>query len=408
MRWSPTPLLLIFLTSTALFGDEGSRRAQMSAAATDAANTLRREILDFRLSNAVTVEQFLDRLSARNRLDALLQTAQQIGGTRWLDAQTCQIRLEIDGDSVANLLESLALKHPGRLPVSFQVLHQRMRTDVIHRTFAATGASTAGSAASRLRPDASLVAWRAVNDKDRQAAIEAARRAAMDRVVDSLRQIDWDGDRHLADALAVPAVQKSVLGWLADRPVTSIEFRDDLEVRICLAASPEDFWPALQADLQKHAAVAPQDGAKEWEQLHQQVIARMAPAVGRAVAPAADVAVGAVQTVIPREPPAWTLGTPVTATGESGSVGGSKLRTARAAEAVAMDGIRLRLNSFPLDPTMTLGQAASKDPHIQEAIARSLRQARISRVEYDTPRLGSVRVQMQLDPQAVWREIAGR
>ena len=70
----------------------------------------------------------------------------------------------------------------------------------------------------------------------------------------------------------------------------------------------------LQADLQKHPAVSPQDGAKEWEQLHEQVIARMAPAIGRAVAPAADMAVGAVQVAIPREPPAWTLGAPVTVT----------------------------------------------------------------------------------------------
>lgn len=401
-------VILICLASSVVLADEEARRAQINAATTDAFDALRRRVLATHLAPDVTVERFLDRYEARGQFNSLLQTAQQIGGTRWLDDQTVQVRLEMDGGPIANLIEAIALTHPRNLPMPLHYLIDRLKRDIAHRTFAATGTSMTGSAAARLRPSPTQVAWRAVSDKDCRAAIEAARRNAMDHVLESLRLVEWDVNRHLADALAVPAVKASLEEWLAARPITSIEFRDDLEIRISLAAAPQDLWPTLQADILKQAAVSPPHTAREWEQLRQQVMTRMAPAVGRAVAPAADAVAGPPALAIPHDPPAWTQGPPVQATGVSSSVAGSKLRTARAAEAIAMEEIRSRLNAMAFDPTITVGQAAQKDPHIEAAITRSLRQARISKVEYDAPQAGAVRVMMQLDPGAVWREIAGR
>src|ERR1700678_4484224 len=140
-------VFVVTLAATAVFGDDESRRIQVNAATADAANLLRREILDVHLAVNLTVEQFLDRLHARHRLDTLLQTAQQIGGARWLDGQTFQVRLEIDGDSVANLLETIALQHPQNQPLPFQILRARLKAEFVRHIYAATGTTTAGSAA---------------------------------------------------------------------------------------------------------------------------------------------------------------------------------------------------------------------------------------------------------------------
>ena len=231
----------------------------------------------------------------------------------------------------------------------------------------------------------------------------------MDHVVESLRLIEWDGNRHLADALAVPAVDESVKVWLADRPITSIEFRDDLEVRISLAASAQDLWPTLQTNLReagRRRSAAWRGGMGATASAGHHAHGRRQSARRSRRAGCGRRAAHGRHFLNSRRPGRWARRWSVT--GVSGSVGGSKLRTARAAEALALEGIRTRLNAMSFDQTMTLGDAAHKDPHIEEAITRSLRQPRISKVEYDAPQPGAVRVQMQLDPQAVWRAIAGK
>jgi len=62
--------------------------------------------------------------------------------------------------------------------------------------------------------------------------------------------------------------------------------------------------------------------------------------------------------------------------------------------------------TLPLSSTLTLGEAAKEDPRITDAITRCLGQAHISRVQYDTPAPGAVRIQMSLDPAAVWQELS--
>src|SRR6185437_7838297 len=149
--------------------------------------------------------------------------------------------------------------------------------------------------------------------------------------------------------------------WLAERPITSIEFHDDFEVRISLAASAPDLWPVLQEALQKHALALQPANPREWEQLQQNVMKSLAPAIGRSLA---NGPAGHLQSVvIPRDPPAWIAASPLESVGVSGPIGGSKLKTARAAEAVALVQLRSRLEELKLGKEMTLGQAARKDPH---------------------------------------------
>jgi hypothetical protein len=360
------------------------------------------------LNREVNVERFIELCHARDEFNEVFQSAHQIGGTRWLDEQTVQVRLEIPGDIIAKRLEGIAVKNLDHLPLPIRTLRDRYKTDFLHRTFAATAMSTAACAACRFRPDPSQVAWRAVSDKDRRSAIEAAQRSAIDRVIESLRTIEWGNGRRFSDAMDIPAMRNTIQAWLADRPITSIEFHDDLEVRISLAASAHDLWPVLQGTLQKQDPEFQPHGPQEWDQLQQKVTKWLAPAVGRALATASAPAQGPAIVLIPRDPPAWAQGMPFESVGVSGPIGGSKLRTARAAEAVALTQLRARFEALPLNQDMTLGQAARKDPHVEQALCRGLDQAHITKAEYDVPSIGAVRVKMTVDPQIIWRELSGR
>ncbi|MDB5172968.1 MAG: hypothetical protein JWN51_1741 [Phycisphaerales bacterium] len=397
-----TAVLLVCLLCAGARGQEDARRSQVAAAAADAYERLRLEVLAMPVAGDMTVQSLVDRTGGQVQLDAVLRSADQIGGTRWLDDQTCQVRLEVRGGDVARTLLALAEKNPKAVPVPLKTLRDRLKS-WNDRTFPATGSSTAGNAAERLRPDESQVAWRAVNEKDRTAAISAARRNAAERVLDSLRPIDLADGKHLADALATPAGGDVVGKWLEGRPITSIEFRDDLEVRLTLAAAPDELWSTVRAGLEKQTD-APKSEA-QWDQLRQQVESRVAPPVGRAVAASGQP--GAAAIMIPRQPPAWADDT-ADAEGAAASSAGPKLRTARAAEAVALQHLRGRVNALPLTDKLTLGDAARQDPRIEGALARSLARARLSKVDYDSPTPGAVRVKMSLNLADVWRELAGR
>src|SRR5205085_2367012 len=84
------------------------RRAQVAAATADGMGALEREVLSETITGTLTVEQFIDEAHARDDLARVVRRAQQIGGARWLDDKTCQVRLELSGNEVADLLVSIA------------------------------------------------------------------------------------------------------------------------------------------------------------------------------------------------------------------------------------------------------------------------------------------------------------
>ncbi|HWE96861.1 MAG TPA: hypothetical protein VG269_23070 [Tepidisphaeraceae bacterium] len=397
-----TSMAVVLLLCAGARGQEDARRSQVAAARADAYEGLRREVLAMPVAGDLTVQSLVERTGGQPQLDTVLHSADQIGGTRWLDDQTCQVRLEVRGADVARILLELADRHPKAVPVSVAVLRDRLKS-WDGRTFPATGSSTAGSAVERLRPDDSQVAWRAVGDKDRCAAINAARRNAAERVLDSVRPIDFADGKKMADVLATPAINDAVGKWLGSRPITSIEFRDDLEVRLTLAAAPDELWSTLRAGLERQSAVPAPRSEAQWDQLRKQVEDRMAPPVGRAVAVAGQA--GAAAVAVPLEPPAWADDI-ADAEGSATAASGPKLRTARAAEAVALEHLRGRVNALPLTAKLTLGDAARQNPRIEAAVSRSLSRARLSKVDYDSPTPGAVRVKMTLNLADVWRELA--
>src|SRR4051794_38815757 len=71
---------------------DDARRAQVAAATADATQALRHDVLSTSLTPDLTVDQFLQRTDSADQLAKALRHAEQIGGTRWLDDKTCQVR----------------------------------------------------------------------------------------------------------------------------------------------------------------------------------------------------------------------------------------------------------------------------------------------------------------------------
>src|SRR5687767_1294368 len=84
------------------------RRAQVAAATADALDALEADVLSASVTPELTVAQFIDRTASRQALGRVLRRAEQIGGTRWLDDQTCQVRMELPGAAVADVLVQIA------------------------------------------------------------------------------------------------------------------------------------------------------------------------------------------------------------------------------------------------------------------------------------------------------------
>src|SRR6266545_774717 len=100
-------LLSVMLIAGTLSAQTEDRRDHIQAALNNAAASLRQQVEGVRLSNDLTVGQLVNQLQAQEQLNNILSRAQQIGGTRWLDDQTCQVRLELAGNSVSAELKRL-------------------------------------------------------------------------------------------------------------------------------------------------------------------------------------------------------------------------------------------------------------------------------------------------------------
>src|SRR5205809_2616479 len=74
---------------------EGAARVtdQVAAATANAVDKIRADVEDEWLAPNLTVADFLDRTGSVDELTSTLRRAEQIGGPRWLDDQTCQVKL---------------------------------------------------------------------------------------------------------------------------------------------------------------------------------------------------------------------------------------------------------------------------------------------------------------------------
>jgi hypothetical protein len=385
-----------------------TRRAQVEAATEDAIDILRRDVLASSLAPDLTVRQFLNKTGGTDALVRRIDNAEQRGGTRWRGDDACEVLLEIPGADVADTLGKIAIEKAKTSGISFESLKQGL-ADLRGRTFSALGVSVGADRLDRIRPDNPNGAWRSVSDEQRREALKGAKANAIARVIESLRPIDLGNGKRLDEALNAPGVTEDLRHWIASRPVTSVEFGDDLQVRLTLAAPAEDLWPVLQRALAQQRQVqglpTNPDG---WEHLRQEVLHDAAPAVGRSIAvpdkaPAPPPTTGAAPARgLPHQPPAW-VNEQFEADGTAQGAPRDLLKTARAAEDKALADLRSRIDQLPVGDT-TLGMLAKQDDRLQQAIKRTLRRAQATKIHYDPPR-GGATVHISLPLEQLWREL---
>jgi hypothetical protein len=384
---------------------------QIRAAIENAVQKLHDDIAAERLTSRYTVGSYLDEVGGGEaQLSDVLHHADQIGGPRWVDEQTCQVKLVVPGESVARVLTQIAKDAGPKSPVPAEAIAARVR-DWNSRSYVATGSSIAGARAELLRPGESNRAWRAVSEEARRRAVNAAKQNAVERALDNLRPIALSESQILGDVLADKQVSEQLSGWLASRPVTEVQFRPDLFVEVTLGVFPDELLDALRDSARgKAAAEAALTDQAMRAKLRRQIAQRVVPPVGRAsvAAPRTMPASAVVPVVsqravtIPSRAPQWARGTPLIADATAPR-GSSPLKTEFAADRRARERLREHINALTLETSgggITLGEAASRSANIAGAIDSVVQNAKPYKVDYLAD--GSVAVKMSIDPRDLW------
>ena len=399
MRVRIVTILLLLLAADGFAQADRATRDQERAATETAVRALKEAVAKEMLAPGLTVATFLDKADGHERLVNDLSRAEKIGGTRWVD-NTAQVRLEISGQRVVQSLVAIAATKPRSSPIGADVLAVKLK-DWNARTFSATGSSTGAAEIEHARPGGEAAAWARVSDEARRTAVAAAKDNAINHAIESVRDVMLPNGKTAGDALKDDAVREKLTQWLATRPVTQVEFRDDLSVGVQLAAPPAEFFEAFRDALR-----AGEPDAAAWDNVRGVFGRRLAApsgtaavgAGGTAVAPGAP-AKGALQ--LPSLPPPWT--NQVVEAEGAATAGGSKLKCARLAEAEAAKSFLTQVEALPLSDAQTVGQAAQRDPRVRDAVDRALTKGRTYKVEYDAD--GGARVWVQLDLRHVWTEL---
>ena len=394
---------------------------QVQAATADALRKLQDQVLAVRVTRSLTVEEFVNRTESRQELLQTLQRAEQIGGPRWLDEQTCQVQLEISGPRVAQALTQIAASKSRQSPVPAEVLAQTLASWK-DRTFAATGTSTSAERIEAVCPAPDADAWTKVNDESRRAALAAAREDAVRRSVEGIRPLAIDERHTVGDVLKVRSIEDRTRSWFASRPVTRVEFGEDLEVQLTLSAPPEELADGLRDALGEQDEVKVELDEQGWERFEAALVEKMPRPVGRARAvaaadaPAPSTTAATVTTTttpatmttasvspvaIPPFAPAW-VNDQLDAAGSATSAR-SKLRAARIAESEAVQNLAAKVGALALHDNLTLAAAAERDPRIKQALDQSLARAQVYKTEYGAD--SSATVHVTLDLRDVWEAL---
>jgi hypothetical protein len=377
-------------------GDTDPRQEQLQAATANAVADLRDQILRARLSRDITVNDFLDRTNSQAELARILKNAQPVGGPRWVDDHTCQVRLELPASSVAAMLMGVAHTPSQHAPLKPETLKLKFN-DWNKVNFSSVGSSVGGDALDSAKPKEVVGKWDEVSDSARKSAIVQARADAAGQMTKAIGPILLTEKIHASDALARPAIADSFDKWLHHRPVTRIEFLDDLNVSVTISIAPKSLSNAF-----KSAVEADPDFVHstkiDWDQVDHQLEELPASMAGTGAAVVAGPATSLPSIVLPLQPPDWVdqqLQADASASGN-----GSRLKVGHAAETDAIGKLRDQFLLLHIDPATTLGDAAHSDPQLKQAVDRALLHAHTYRVDYHSD--GSVKVQVSLDLRDAW------
>jgi hypothetical protein len=377
--------------------DRQATQDAIRAAQQRAVNDLYEQVSVLHVNSRTTVGQFAKALDADDDLVKILARADQIGSPRWLDARTCQVQLEISASRVGYVLKQLAAAYPRRAPASASDIDRAMERWP-RKTFVSTGCSASLPALAEFKPLG--VRWLAVTDEARRRALTQANDAARRRAVESVGTVVLADQTTISSALANAKSGDVVSSWLTGRPVTRVDFRDDLTVEVALAVDERDFFDVIKTSVQRQSSIPQPRDDRGWERVHNEFSAHFVQPVGQATAESAARTVDAVVWHAPARMPEWVeQSVDIRGTG----IGPTKLKAALAAEGDARSKLRGRLESLELEPKVTLADTARKQPAVSAAIERAVERARITRTEYNPDNSASVMVSVELRP--LWDDL---
>lgn len=375
-------------------------RAQTAAATSAAGTSLRSDIYAARITPTLTVGQFIQQTDSEEAFAETLTRAQQIGGPRWIDDQTCQVRLELSGSRVTYALVSIAAVRSRVSPVSAADLETRLADWKTH-TFTGTGTSISAQRVEGVRPFGANEAWAGVGEAARTQAVTAARQDAARNVLDSIRTVEISPGQTVGDVMSRQQAQEQMTNWLISRPVTQMRFREDLQVELTVSAPSEDLLETVLATARTVPGANVPDDPKSMDDLRREFARRVSGAIGRASAK--NGAAASPQAIdLPAQPPGW-INQLLEVEAVAPRVAASPLRTKSAAEAKATEALRARIGALQLSQGKTIDDAAQQDARISAAVNRALLNTRVFWVEYRPD--GSVLVRMSIDPRGLWQDI---
>jgi hypothetical protein len=393
--------MLLLEQPAAAQGHADPTRAQIEAATADAIRVLKRDIRAATLTPNLTVGDFVSQTDSGDALDETIQGAQQIGGPRWIDDQTCQVKLEVPGAKVARSLVSIAAVRPRQSPLPAAALEQRT-SNWKQRSFTATGTSISADRVPVIRPSDPNLRWSGITDDDRRQAVAAARQDAARKLIDSIRPIELSPGKTVGDVVSREQVQKAVTDWVSSQPVVQLRYDDNMELELMVATPPDELLETVMSSASHtQGTTLPSDRASI-EALQRAFSRHMTAAVGRAKVTRADGATTTAAAIeLPDRPPEWVFQSlDAEATAQPAR---TRLLTQSAAAGKATDLLRARVNALSLTPDMTIEQAAGANPRIAAAVERVVLRARLYKVDYNAD--GTAMVRMMLDPRDLWTEL---
>jgi hypothetical protein len=354
------------------------------------------------ITSKVTVGSLVKKLDAKDEFLRTFFRADQIGGPRWIDESTVQVQLEVPTDKIVQSLKRLVEANPMKAAITPDQVEAAAQD--WPKVYTATGSSASAKSLIEFKP-AMGDSWARVSASQRQKALAAANDDATRRVLESVRPVKLTNRTTLADGLSNPAVADRVNRWLADRPVTHVAFRDNLQVEVSLAIDEQDLFDVVRTALDHQSNTPVPQTPDDWKRVQRDFNARFIPAIGHAtVTLETPTTRGAPPPPPPTHAPAWVdQQVDAQATAEPVSGINKKLRTALAAEKDARAQLRERIEAMPFDKDHTVGQAAKHDPRVAEAITRAVHEARVYKTIYNGD--GSATVKIMADMRDLWEAL---
>src|SRR5690606_27901356 len=137
-------------------------------------------------------------------------------------------RLEIDGEAIVDFVRAIVTEHAETAPVRLDQIEPALAA-LKDRRFTASGSSASASVLDDVRPAGADEAWAKVEPHVRRQAIAAARRHAVEQVIQSARTLTLPDGRAVGGLMDQPGshIRPDMEQYLMQRPVTAVQFRDD-------------------------------------------------------------------------------------------------------------------------------------------------------------------------------------